>query len=309
MKREERSLKHIPMLNYLKNYTATTWAENFIHALSSIQIKNRKAKLIKVQENSVELPEEIIKKTKNKRITLFLDYDGTLVPICDNPEDARMKEPYLKKIKKLIKNPMIKLVLVSGRPKEFLHSQFSKFGIDMAAEHGAVSFSVRKNEWTSLVRSNIKTWYRMVGEIMQAYTSHVPGSFLEKKQYSVSWHYRKSPQEFAVYQANKLKEELNIGLSNLPVTILEGNKVIETRCIEANKGFFLNGYLAQESFLEPNTPFAIGDDLTDEEMFAALPKNGISIKVGSLTGNAKFRLESQEKVFPFLEKLSELTDG
>lgn len=48
---------------------------------------------------------------------------------------------------------------------------------------------------------------------------------------------------------------------------------------------------------------AIGDDTTDEDMFRALPPHGISIKVGSFSPTAKYRIPLQSKVIPFLEKL------
>ena len=48
---------------------------------------------------------------------------------------------------------------------------------------------------------------------------------------------------------------------------------------------------------------AIGDDTTDEDMFRALPPDGISIKVGSFSPTAKYRIPLQSKVLPFLKKL------
>ncbi|RYX99950.1 hypothetical protein EON78_02245, partial [bacterium] len=121
-------------------------------------------------------------------------------------------------------------------------------------------------------------------EIMNDYSSRVPDSMVEVKEYAIAWHYRLSPQRFASYQAYKLKDELERGSANLPVTVIKGNKVIEARAVEANKGYFVN-WLLQNNYFGYKV-VAIGDDTTDEEMFASVHNRGISIKVGNESLNS-----------------------
>ncbi|MDH5720470.1 MAG: hypothetical protein OEZ13_07580 [Spirochaetia bacterium] len=112
-----------------------------------------------------------------------------------------------------------------------------------------------------------KEWYSMVKQIMKYYSLRVPGSFVEEKKHSICWHYRKSPRYYAEFQARKLHEELETGLSSLPVTNIKGKKVVEARAVESK---------------------------------------GICIKVGEGRSRASYRLKSHEDVLPFIMQLIKL---
>ena len=303
--KEERIQRHRPMLQYLKNYTATAWAENFMNSLGSVRIdSDREIKAIKVKKKKILLPDQIKKiLKKKKKLVMFLDYDGTLVPIKQKPDEAVLRGAEKKIITELAKKNFINIIIVSGRPKGFLRSQFQDIPVDMCTEHGALFYSWIGKKWTSLVQSDIRSWYDMASKIMKAYTSYVPESFLETKQYSISWHYRKSPKEFGSYQANRLKEDLRTGLSDMPVTVLDGKKVVEVRCVEANKGNFVRWYLLNKLSEDNAQLISVGDDLTDEEMFRAFAGEAITIKVGEPPTHAEYLIDSQEHVLPFLQTI------
>ena len=155
---------------------------------------------------------------------MFLDYDGTLTPIRQKPEEAILSPKEKQIITKLARQNSIQVVIVSGRAKSFLTKQFKGLPVDICSEHGALYYSHIQKKWTSLVQSDIRSWYGMASKIIKAYTFHVPESLIETKQYSISWHYRESPSEFASYKANHLKQELQSGLSEMPVNVLDGEK-------------------------------------------------------------------------------------
>ena len=310
---EEKVQRQARMLEYLKGYTGTHWANGFIQSLSSIQESQHKSKTLSLKEGAIVLPkqlEEAIQKKKKKQLILFLDYDGTLVPIQVDAQKAVLDKKTERLIKKLSQNKRIKLIILSGRKKKFLLSQFGSLNVDIAAEHGAIFYSARNKKTISLVRSDIKPWYTMAIDIMSSYTEHVPESHIEKKEYAICWHYRKSPKEFATFQANKLAEELDIGLASLPVTTIHGKKVIETRAMEANKGSFVNWYLSQDELAQSRYILAIGDDRTDEDMFRNLPeKESVSIKIGTPPNPptfADYTLPSQDLVNPLLSKVQQI---
>src|SRR5690606_28611979 len=117
--------------------------------------------------------------------------------------------------------------------------------------------------------------------IIKDYTSRVPGSFYEEKDFAITWHYRNSPAEFASYQARKLHDELETGLANLPVTVSSGKKIVEVKAVEANKGVFLRWLLQTYPHLNRRTLFILGDDATDEDMFANAPSWAFTVKVGN----------------------------
>ena len=303
---KEKIQKHRPMLQYLKNYTATTWAEDFMSSLDSVKLdSDREIKIIKMDKKKILLHDQIKRSLrKKKKLFMFLDYDGTLVPIKQRPEEAVFSRTEKEAIFELAEKKSIQMIIVSGRPKGFLRSQFRDIPVHMCAEHGALYYSWDQNKWISLVQSDIRSWYGMASKIMQSYTCHVPESFIEAKQYSISWHYRKSPKEFGSYQANRLKEELRIGLADMPVTVIDGKKVVEARCIEANKSNFIRWYLLNRLSEDNAQLMSVGDDLTDEEMFQAFTEETITVKVGEPPTHAKYLIDLQEHVLTFLQAVS-----
>jgi trehalose 6-phosphate synthase/phosphatase len=136
---------------------------------------------------------------------------------------------------------------------------------------------------------------------MRDYAERVPMSFVENKFASLVWHYRRSPPDFADFQAKKLDDELQIGLANQPVSVGIGSKIVEARAMECNKGAFVRRLMDEAP---QNSLFVcIGDDVTDEDMFKTIGSEGISIKVGRQKTFASHRLNSQSDVVRFLGAL------
>jgi trehalose 6-phosphate synthase/phosphatase len=308
--REERVEKHQPMLEYLENYTATSWAESFMRNLEKVgELKTAENRTtLFVGSGDSMIPEGLQRRTHGgeRKLIVFSDYDGTLVPIRQKPEEARLSQEERNQLRSIFDSSGLELVMVSGRSSRFLTQQFDGMNIFSGAEHGAKFYDKEEKQWRSLVNSDKESWYEYALQVMKDYTTRVPGSFIEKKEFGISWHYRQAPPEFANYQARKLHEELEIGLSNLPVAILRGKKVIEARAVEANKGAFARWFLQTKYVTGQEVILAIGDDQTDEEIFQALPESAFTVKVGDEPTAARYRLRSQEQVIPFLQKVAEL---
>ena len=86
-------------------------------------------------------------------------------------------------------------------------------------------------------------------------------------------------------------------------SVLSGKKVAEVRAAQANKGAFLNYFMANLHEKRLGKVVVLGDDVTDEEMFASAKDLGATIKVGEGQTCAKYRLERQEDVIPLLQRL------
>ncbi|HVK60082.1 MAG TPA: bifunctional alpha,alpha-trehalose-phosphate synthase (UDP-forming)/trehalose-phosphatase [Bdellovibrionales bacterium] len=308
MTREEKVFRLRMMQDFLREYTATDWAAAFIAELAKeMPAENLKGPArIEPNQDAVDLLCDRVLASKPERIALLLDYDGTLTPIRSRPEEAVMSQEERDAILELSRYPWIDLVIVSGRDSKFMASQFFGINAHLAAEHGAKVFSPGLRKWRRRVLRTRSTWYPAAEKIMSDYAARVPHSRVEKKQYSIAWHYRLAPQEFADFQARKLVEELEVGLSNLPVNVLRGKKVVELRAMEADKGVFARTFLEDAS---PNTfALALGDDSTDEDMFRAIKGRGISFKIGAGSSAADIAIHSQSLVIDFLRSLGRALD-
>lgn len=303
MPRAEKLLRQETMQRYLMKYTATHWATSFIDELARGEPSDRAEgpPVIQPDHQAVEMLSARILASHVERIVVFVDYDGTLTPIRSRPEDAVIDDTTRASLKQWCHYDWLDLVVMSGRDSQFLSEQLGTTRCMLAAEHGAKTLDPATGRWRKRVHSDRSSWFPAALKTMTDYTARVPGSHIEKKQFSIAWHYRNAPSEFGEFQARKLAEELELGLANLPVNILRGKKVIEARAIEAHKGVFAR------SFLDSSAPgtfaIAIGDDRTDEDMFAAIRGRGLSFKVGRGASAADVALPSQEDVVEFMDAL------
>lgn len=293
MKLEKRKSNYAVMIEYLKGYTATAWAQAFIQNLA-LSSKRAPVKCIDLRE--IHELEKIKTRLKQKTKILMLDYDGTLTPIVNQPSEALLDGKTKSLLKKLSKRKDVRLVIISGRPANFLQTQFEGIDCYLACEHGAKFFDYQLNRWRNLVSSNRNEWYKGALEIIQDYNRRTPNSFYEKKNYAISWHYRNSPTDFAEFQARKLIVELESGLAHLPVSVILGKKVVEVKSLEANKGYFAQWFLSRYVQSEDEI-LAIGDDQTDEDLFEGLAHKGVTVKVGEdSSSKAKYFVPSQTDV-------------
>ncbi len=310
MPKQEKVARLETMQNYLKKYTATNWAETFIAELEKQEPElSEGPPIIAVDHQALKPIVDRLMETAPSRLTLFLDYDGTLVPIESSPELAVLTPELRKKIRGLCRYPWLDLVIISGRDSRFLDKQFEEIPVIMAAEHGAKAFDPTTGRWQRRIHRSRSIWYPTALKIISDYAARVPYSQVEKKHFAIAWHYRQSPQDYAELQSRKLAQELELGLANLPVSILRGKKVIEVRAVEADKGVFASDYMGNQDPDHSSVALALGDDRTDEDLFHAVKGRGLSVRVGSGPSSADFALGSQTQVVDFLLNLTAMIDS
>jgi trehalose 6-phosphate synthase/phosphatase len=112
---------------------------------------------------------------------------------------------------------------------------------------------------------------------------------MEEKHYSLAWHYRNAEPELASVRLSELKDAILSFTSNLDLTLMEGNNVIEIKPSAFDKGRAVLRWLAQEDW---DFVLAAGDDHTDEYMFEALNGRGTTVKVGVGMSAADYYVES-----------------
>ncbi len=234
---------------------------------------------------------------KNERRLLLLDYDGTLIPFADIPEKAEPDEALLETLESLTEEGS-EVVIVSGRDKCFLEKWFGGMSLGLIAEHGA--WIKEKGSGWRLSESLRNDWKKSIFPILESYVKLTPGSFIEEKDFSLVWHYRKANTEIGVVRAMKLKDDLFHLASRLNLEVLEGDKVIEVRNAAVNKGRAALHWISKEDW---NFILAIGDDIADEDLFSVLPESAYSIKVRLAPSQAKFFVESVDDVRSLLKEI------
>jgi trehalose 6-phosphate synthase/phosphatase len=136
---------------------------------------------------------------------------------------------------------------------------------------------------------------------LQRFTANTPGSLIEEKTASLAWHYRLADPEFGPLQARELRVYVAEMFSNAPVEVILGEKVVEVRAAGLHKGVILPAVL--EGLEYPYFLLAMGDDRSDEDLFAALPAGSAAIRIGPGESRASRRLPDYRAARAFLQQL------
>ena len=296
---EERKKKKIhKMQTRIKNYDVTRWAEDFIENL--IQTKyitqNKTLKILTSQDK-----EKLIKdyKKSNERL-IILDYDGTLIQFFKKPKHAEPDDEILFLLKKLASDKKNKIILISGRDKNTIDNWFNKLNIDLIAEHGLWTRRYEK-DWETF--EFLKTdWKNNIQPILEKYVYRTPGSFIEEKEYSLAWHYRKTGSDLGNIRSRELINILENHCHNTELNVLDGNKVVEIKNAQVNKGRAISQILTKKEW---DFILIMGDDTTDEDMFEIAPENAYSIRVGLERTRARYNFYSVQNSRNLIRELSE----
>ena len=203
----------------------------------------------------------------------FLDYDGTLTPIVKTPSAAIPGSKTIESLKRLAADPTNKVFVVSGRDSGTLEHWLGDIeNLGMSAEHGCFLKMPGCKEWQNLIADQNDDWKVEVIQVFEYFTERSPGSFIEKKSASITWHYRQCDPEFGSWQAKQCQSLLeNTISSKMAVEILAGKKNLEVRPISINKGQTLRKILSEGTDkIQADFVLCAGDDRTDEDMFKAL---------------------------------------
>lgn len=280
----------------LKKYNIHHWVRIFMDGLADIK-QEQQAYLTK-QIDETDLPEILSRFEKAPRRFIFLDYDGTLVGFNVNPAACQPDEELLSIFEGLAKDARNHVIIISGRPHQTLDAWIGKYPFTLIAEHG-VWTKKESGEWS--IKENLrKDWKIEIKKIMEAHVDRTPGSFIEEKNFGLVWHYRGVEVGLGELRSRELMSHLRYLASSRGLQVLEGDKVVEVKNIEVNKGIAAFRFISKD--LE-DFHMAIGDDWTDEDTFSVMPDEAITIKVGHAASKAKYHLDTVEDVREFLKKL------
>jgi trehalose 6-phosphate synthase/phosphatase len=298
---EERRARLAPLRKRVATFDVHNWVSSFLDQLDRVTGPGVRTKSPTAGEAG--LREELNRALeRNDELLLLLDYDGTLVPFTATPELARPDAGLLRLLRSLASRPDTEVHIVSGRSREALEQWVGGLPIWLHAEHGFWSRPPGEAEWTPVADIH-GTWREPVLAILRDITARTPGSLIEVKAVAIAWHYRMADLETGARRANELRIHLNQLLSNQPVEIIAGNRVLEIRPYGVHKGRIIPPMSPERE--SRTTILALGDDRTDEDLFAALPPDAISARVGPGATRARFRLEGPSAVRGVLQLVAD----
>jgi len=207
---------------------------------------------------------------QRRRWHLFLDYDGTLSPIRPRPSQAHLDPRLRKLLRSLATKRHLKVCVISGRALDDLRRRVRVPGITLVGIHGAEIVEPGRLPRRFFPASAIGRIERLERRL-RARLSGTAGIEFENKGPILAVHYRRVAPRRQAWVRKTCRRALPDGL-----VVRSGKKVVEFRARGLpNKG------TAVRRLLRPGwTPVAIGDDLTDHDMFRAVRRAGISIAVG-----------------------------
>ena len=296
MPEQEQIERNRIMQKRLRRYDVMQWANEFMDKLLSTKKLQQE---LEEKALTYEMQRTLASNfQKSNKALLLLDYDGTLVPFAPRPVDAMPGANLLRLLEKLTRNPRNEVVLISGRDKDTLESWFGGLNVGLVAEHG-VWIKEKSGGWET-IETLTSEWKEEVHPILESWVDRTPGSFIEEKEYSLVWHYRKANPGLGELRARELINNLSNTIANLNLQVLEGSKVVEVKNTDINKGRAASRWISREKW---DFILALGDDWTDEDTFKILPSTAWSIKMGFGASAARFNLSSPSKATSLLRKM------
>ncbi len=304
MPREERRARLAPLRTRVHTFDVHRWATSFVECLN--EIAPAEPRLGPTAGATAARRTLTTRLAETDALLLLLDYDGTLVPFTPTPELARPDAALLGLLRALATRPETEVHVVSGRPQDVLEAWLGDLPAWLHAEHGFVSRDPGTRQWVAAGEFG-GSWREPVLAMLREISQRTPGSLVEVKAAALAWHYRMADQETGARRANELRLHLNQLLSNQPVEILAGNRVIEIRPYGVHKGRIVPPLSPER--IAATTIVAIGDDRTDEDLFGALPPEAITIKVGPGETKARVRVDGVTAVRQILQSLVDVGVG
>ncbi len=264
-----------------------------------------------------ELESTLKKSLQGKRPAVFLDYDGTLTPIVERPQDAIISESMREAVRSLAERCPV--CVVSGRDRKVVQDLMGLDNLIVAGSHGFDIWSPEEGTIEHDAGSGFEELIEEVKDTLQEKALPYEGASVEPKKTSVAVHYRLVKED----KRSEIKQIVDNLLAERPeeLKVTPGKMVYEVQPkIDWDKGkavLFLLETLDLEG--EDVVPIYLGDDITDEHAFEALKtlkssskasSRGIGIYVGDTEQEearksaADYVLESVPDVERFLNSLA-----
>lgn len=252
--------------------------------------------------SALERVGEIAQRARGRRCVLLLDFDGTLAPIVDRPEAARLPEAARRVLRRLAARRSV--AVVSGRDLDDLRKRVDVEGLAYAGSHGfriaMPGGEVHEHERARRFLPDLDH----AEDALRRTLEGAPGVEVERKRFAVAVHYRRAPERWAddVERAVDAVLAADHGLYKRP-----GREIVELLPdLDWDKGHAVR-WILDALGLGPGEafPLYVGDDVSDEDAFREVERDGLGIAVrGRRDGTrARYALEDPAAVRRFLGAL------
>ncbi len=245
---------------------------------------------------------DLTRQLQNKHVAVFLDYDGTLTPIVERPEMAKISAGMRQTVQSLAKYCTV--AIVSGRDRRDVEKLADVTGIYYAGSHG---FDIAGPAGKHIEFEQGRDFLPALKEAEDALHKRldpINGAQIERKKFAIAVHFRRvaDKQRAAVESA---VDEILAQSDGLRKT--GGKMIFELRPdIDWDKGKALTWLLRKLELDQADVvPIYLGDDLTDEDALREIEEHGIGLLVRDepRPTHARYALENTDEVRIFLQKL------
>jgi trehalose 6-phosphate phosphatase len=232
-----------------------------------------------------------------RECAVLLDIDGTLLDLAPTPREVWVPPGLAKTLRRLHTRTGGALAMVSGRSLNDIDLIFAPDRFPAVGGHGAEMRIRGDGEALSAAPAMDQELKLRLAAIARL----SPGILLEDKGYSLALHYRLAPHaEKAIYDA---VSQIRADLPNAPIEVMPGKCVCEIKYAGFDKASGVRALMKQEPF-EGRRPFFIGDDVTDESVFAIMPDmQGLAFSVGRRAQGVAGHFDAPSDVREFLAHL------
>ena len=231
-------------------------------------------------------------------IALLLDIDGTLLELAATPREVWVPPGLAETLNRLHELTSGALALVSGRSLNDIDLIFAPELYPAVGGHGAEMRLAVDSEADAVRAPPLD---KELKRRLAAIAKLSPGILLEDKGYSLALHYRLAPHaEAAIYEAVSL---IRADLPEAPIEVLPGKCVCEIKHAGFTKASGVRELMTHSPF-KGRKPLFIGDDVTDETVFAIMPEvNGLAFSVGRRARGVAGHFDEPSDVRQFLKAL------
>ena len=215
----------------------------------------------------------LIPQLKNKRVDLYLDYDGTLAIFAPTPDDVLSDNDVIGLISQLADSPNVRVSILSGRRLGHIRKLIPLSNILLAGTYGVEILTPDGKEIHQIEYDSIRPTLDSLKPRWQRLIEGKTGFYLEDKGWALAIHARKAEENERLQVLELAEKMLTREILGEHLQKIHSYRFLEIGPNNADKGHALR-YLFDNFHWEDSIPIYIGDDDKDEDAFQVINEHG-----------------------------------